>query len=834
MKTAVALVKSAVAAMTLQDLAANAPHHIPAMQAGAECWRCPLANCGAGPVPPTLPPNLELLVVAEAPGQTEIDEGQTLIGASGRETRGALRTAGFDPDLAGYTNTILCQPPEGDLKKFRTKSRKKGLSDPVECCRPRLTAEIRRAKLVVLMGAASLDGAGVSKSVMKLRGTPVQIPDGPPAVPILHAAFVLRDKGRHLRHVFRGDMAKAVRLSRGGNTWTDPKFFVVQDHMQLANFLSRPLPWWAVDTETDGVDPWTCKLRRIGVGSKDEVAIYAPLSVHGHPLMTDTEIESCRRVFNEFFGRAPKLCFHNYFPFDSIVLGQHGMLVPDDRAFDSIIGHHIGRTSELPHALDFLGSIYTDAPYWKDDVKHSNVKSDEILDRYLSFDIAVTWLSAPWIAQELATTDQEPIYNLDVRLAAIGRSMAALGIRVDTAAQVKFATEYQAKADKLKREFVDACGRDVNPASPVQIRQFLYHDLGLPILEEFETESGEASTAEPALLELLGMGVDRRAETVIKTLLGFREADKILGTYTGRIEDGPGIESRLVGGPPVHADGRLRTTWKVFGTTSGRWSSGDPNLQNVPKKLRAMYVPHPGNVFVAADFSALELRILALVSKDAPLIDAFRAFDAGKGPDIHVVNACTVFKCTPAEVTDEARTFAKRFVYGLSYGAQPLKIFQTMSLLRNDDLRPVFPNITLAEIERVYHTWWEMHPAITQWRRDLVSGWRRHGYIATPWHKRKRYFIGGENHEEQYNHPIQGGAADLQNQAVLALVNAYPFDFARHRGLVLQVHDQLVVECGADEAERVKRIVESAMTRRIDDMLFPAAAKTGLNWKVAS
>lgn len=818
------------------EQAANiAPQHVPAMLAGSECWRCPLFNCGEGPVPPTLPPyntRIPLLVVAEAPGQIEVDEGKTLIGPTGREVRRAIDATGIPSAHASYTNTMLCRPPEGDLKKFRTQCRKKKLPDPVACCKPRLDKEIARADYVILMGGASLEGSGVNESVMKLRGTPVRIPDGPPAMPVLHAAYVLRDAGRHLRPIFYADIAKAMRLYRGGNTWQDPPYFVAQHPEQLANFLaSTPAGWYAVDTETDGVDPWKARIRRIGIGTASAVAIYAPLSVKGHELVSEHEQRAFTRVFNEFFARVQvPLGFHNYYGFDSIILGCHGIQVRDADVFDSIIGHHIGRTSELPHALDFLASCYTDAPYWKDDVKHSNVRSDDVLDKYLSFDIATTWLSAPWVKQNLVESQQDQIYQVDSYMGSVGRSMAGLGVRIDKAKQFAFADEYQTKAHKLRAEFVDACGKDVNPGSHVQVRSFLYQDLGLPIIEGYETSSGEPSTGEPVLLELLGMGVDGRAQKIIKALLGWREADKVLGTYTGRIVDG-----KLVGGPPTHEDGRLRTTWKVYGTTSGRWSSGDPvNLQNIIKKLRAMYVPEEGNVFVAADFSALELRILSLLARDEILVEAFRKFDAKQGPDIHVVNACTVFGCQPEQVTDEPRTFAKRFVYGLSYGAGPPKIFQTMSLLRDDNMRPVFPNITLAQIERVYNKWWEVHHWITDWRRKLIAGWRKHGYIESPWHKRRRYFIGGENHEEMYNHPIQAGAADLQNSAVMALLQAYPFDYACKRGLVLQVHDQLVVECAAGDAERVKQIVANSMQRKIDDMLFPAEAKIGKTWKEVS
>jgi len=349
-------------------------HHIPAAEAGAECQRCPLLDCGAGPVPPTVPPDgpIDLLVVAEAPGPIEVEKGETLIGPSGREVRQALADAGADPSRVAYTNAILCRPPGGELENFLRDCKRAGTPSPIECCRPRLLREVSRAKFTIVVGGASVKATGVGNSVMNLRGTPVTLPHGGPGLVTLHPAFVLRDNGRVMRGVFRYDIAKAVRLARGENTWADPPFETPTTAAALAHALEMrvcgdPI---AVDTETDGVDAWTCNIRRIGVGSRARVVIYSPLSVDGQWLIPELERRACNRVLAEFFARPLPFVFQNFFGFDSIVLSRHGMPVNETNLFDTLIGHHIGPTSELPHGLDFLGSIYTDAPYWKDLTKH--------------------------------------------------------------------------------------------------------------------------------------------------------------------------------------------------------------------------------------------------------------------------------------------------------------------------------------------------------------------------------------------------------------------------------------------------------------------------------
>jgi DNA polymerase-1 len=605
---------------------------------------------------------------------------------------------------------------------------------------------------------------------------------------------------------------------------------VPKNATEVYNFLAVERPRVAVDVETDGKDPWTCRLRRIGIGTDREVMIYSPLSVRGHLMMHEHEIEACRRVIAGYFKTEQHLALHNGIGFDSIVLHHHGMPLRDDTCLDTLVAHQLGPTSELPHRLDFLGSMYTDAPFWKDSFKHSEGKDDATLDRYLSYDIAVTYLSEPYVTRNITWAQQEHIYNLDAELFRIGRSMSALGVWIDPETRWKFAAEYQEKSDRLRKEFTDVAGRDINPGSPKQIQKLLYHDLGLPMLDEHMTASGDPSTDEPTLLDLLSLGLDERGRKVIHALLGYREAEKLLGVNTGHIVDGV-----LVGGPIVHADGCVRAAWRP-GKRSGRWGSNDPNLQNIPSKLRAMFRPTPnrGNRFVAADAQAQELRMIAMLSDDRGLIEAFKAFDEKRGPDVHTFNACTVFRCRPEDVTKAVRDLIKRFVYALSYDAQPPTIYRTLSLLRDDNLNPMFGHITLAEVERLYNLWWKLHPAIPDWKKKLIYRWRSAGFIGTHLHGRKRYFIGGESPTEMPNHDVQGSSASMQNDAIRVVSAAYPFDYVNHRGLLINGHDQLVVECAEREVPMVKQLLQTAMQKRIKDVLFPADPREGGDWKAAS
>lgn len=474
---------------------------------------------------------------------------------------------------------------------------------------------------------------------------------------------------------------------------------------------------------------------------------------------------------------------------------------------------------------------------------------DQREDVYLSYDVAVTHAATQWVIAGIKSSNQEQIYDLDVACAKVGRQMASLGVCTDIEKRRAFAHEYQGTADRLRKEFIEVCewkpkpGVDPNPASYPQVARLLYDEFGLPVLGT--TDTGAPSTGESVLLELLGSGVDDRARRTIHALLGWREVDKLQGTYVGRERPNNDDQEakynpqlKLYGGLPIHPDGRIRCTWKVYGTMSGRWSSS-PNMQNIPKKLRAMFVAPPGYVLVGADYSALELRLQALEAGDRILIPAFAAFDSGTGPDVHKVNTCTIFGITLEQLeakgpdgVQKARDFGKRYVYAGQYGAGDKRIFQTLSLLRDDDFNPVFPGLTLSSIEATTKVWWAAHPEIVKWRKDVIAMWRRNGFVEELATYRRRHFIGGEDPEEMWSHRIQGRAAGMQNTAILKFATAYPH--WGDRGLIINGHDQQVAVAKEDEADDVKKTMAWSMDTTIGPMRFPAEAKIGHSWKDVS
>ena len=404
--------------------------------------------------------------------------------------------------------------------------------------------------------------------------------------------------------------------------------------------------------------------------------------------------------------------------------------------------------------------------------------------------------------------------------------MSALGVGVDREKQLAFATEYQKRSNELLLEFQTIAGTDVNPNSVPQLKKLLYEDARAadPRIAHDGVRRAVHCRACAAGAAWDGARPARRRRS-IHALLGVPrggEAARHVHRTRGGRQDRrrPAYPCRLTGAHHVAARE----------STLAGGEARIPEHAVCPQEAAGHVHARAGQRLGRGRLSAVELRMIALLANDEILIEAFKAFDEKRGPDVHMFNACGLFRCQPHAVTNDIRNFVKRFVYALYYDAQPPTIYQTLSLLRDDKLSPMFPHLTLPEVERPYNAWWKLHPSIPDWKKRLIQSWRARGYIATEYHKRKRFFIGGESATEMGNLPIQGASADMQNDAIRAVVSMYPFNFEKRRGLSINGHDQIVVECGEDEVDDVKRIIQVAMQKRIGAMLFPAdpkAAKTG-------
>jgi len=342
----------------------------------------------------------------------------------------------------------------------------------------------------------------------------------------------------------------------------------------------------------------------------------------------------------------------------------------------------------------------------------------------------------------------------------------------------------------------------------------LFDTLKLPVEGLNKTTHGYSTNT--VTLEIL-----KNEHPIIDMIINYRELSKLKSTYVDALPE-------LVN----PATGRVHTSYNQTGSATGRFSSSNPNLQNIPirtelgREVRRAFVAPDGYVFLAVDYSQIELRVMAHISQDATLIDAFK-----RDLDIHQATAATVHGIDPADVTYEQRSFAKRVNFGLMYGMGAFR------LARDSDL-------TLAEAEGFIKTYFERMPGVEQYIKQTKAFVWEHGYTETLYGRRRDYpaiKVGQKSRstasEERaaINMPIQGTAADILKQSMLNLytrLNQESFDAA----MTLQVHDELLLEVKEDQIHDVKALVVETMESALPDgkpLLVPlkANASYGKNWR---
>jgi len=367
---------------------------------GAACDICPLR--GSTVVPPEENTGAQIALVGEAPGEQEEKAERLFVGPSGDEVMRALGAAQLRRRDVHFTNVLLCRPPKNELDNLLAKTsaenrerqkRNKELKDkwelarranpwlaeptyesltpsPITCCAPRLKQEISHIrKIIALGGTAAKTVMNTQQNIMSIRGGFVELDEGAgfpsrQVMPTVHPSFVLRSP-RYM-HVFRNDIYKAAKRFRGAEAWKPPHIFYHPSPDQLEAFLNTPnIPYWTYDLETDGIEPLTAKIRCVGIGTAEVVAVVGLLGKDGFTRFYSYEDQQkVIEVMKRFFTDPARLKVgHNSGSYDTNCLNAHWGIWPSP-ALDTILLHRLVE-SELPHGLGFVGSMYTDAPSWK-------------------------------------------------------------------------------------------------------------------------------------------------------------------------------------------------------------------------------------------------------------------------------------------------------------------------------------------------------------------------------------------------------------------------------------------------------------------------------------
>ena len=381
-------------------------------------------------------------------------------------------------------------------------------------------------------------------------------------------------------------------------------------------------------------------------------------------------------------------------------------------------------------------------------------------------------------------------FDVEHPLCRVLAEMELAGFQVDAGMLRSFGETLTAAIETLEQRIYSYAGQ-FNINSPKQLGEVLFERLGLPSYKK--TKTGYSTSAE--VLEKL-----RGAHPIVGEVLEYRQYAKLKSTY---------VDGLL---KVISPDGRVRTSFQMTVTATGRLSSTEPNLQNIPTRtelgseLRRMFVAGPGQILVDADYSQIELRLLAHISGDQAMGDAFRS-----GEDFHTVTAAHVFSVPVEEVTPAMRRAAKAVNFGIVYGISPFSLSQDLG-------------VTVAEAKAYMDAYFHRFPGVKAYMDQVVERARADGYVETPMHRRRALpEIKSSNHNMRsfgervaLNMPIQGAAADIIKLAMVRVHRQLKeADLAAR--LIMQVHDELIVECPEAEADRVKAI----LVREMEGALAP-------------
>jgi DNA polymerase I-like protein with 3'-5' exonuclease and polymerase domains/uracil-DNA glycosylase len=792
-----------------------------------------------GPVGPEYHDTIEAAIIAETPGEKECAVGRPLLGPSGMELTETLPIVGSHRSRVDLHYAVACMPPEGDLDKVllrlsrenkrREKAGEKTQPNPIECCRPRLLAELRTTNLVTLGRVAHQSITRTAKAIAEIRGGPVEghltrtddFRLGPPLdpssdapvklMPTLHPSHV--QKARRWTRAFRTDLGRAFRWFSGRLDWRDPTMNLHPTPDELADWLLRHRGERIVfDVETTIDDPTEAKLKCVGLSTETEAIVVPILSIegpggrlipaHGY---TDAEAADLRAVLTEFFTSAEwTKVGHNAGYFDRMVIRQHFGVDPEPLV-DTILLHRAVE-SELPHRLAYVGSVYTDVSSWKAAHTAKTAATDHELLTYCAIDCAVTARVLPKLESAAAARDQLEVVRKDHDIQRMCVGMHEQGMWVDRQRRDEEAVRLRALIVDWSARAREAAGiPDLNLNSTPQLRDLLFSKWRLTPADY--TKLGDPSTDDDALR--LMRTQNAKNTQVVRFIDNLRRARTYLkeyGTYVRRMVpygqplDGFSYQSEdeedAADRGLILSDGRMHPDYTAHGTTSGRISSSGPNAQNFPKHLRGMIAAAPGRVLVGADADQLELRIIAAIAGMTKYLEVFAA-----GGDPHALTASLMFGTNFDEAESggdqwtKLRNLSKGIKYASFYGSGDETVHGIVTSAEDKEGNLLYPNLTVREVALIRRNWLKGIPQLAKWWDATLNQYREQGYIRDPVWGRRRDFLDGENFNETVNFPIQGAGAHIIHESTFELLRRIPFGYWGHgTGLVCQVHDALYAE----------------------------------------
>ena len=573
-------------------------------------------------------------------------------------------------------------------------------------------------------------------------------------------------------------------------------------------FLTKKI--LSFDTETTSTNAIDAELVGLSFAVEEFKAIYVAVPA---------EREAAQRmvdIFRPLYEDEHIMKVGQNIKYDYEVLRRYGIEVRGPM-FDTMLAHYIVQP-ELHHNMDYMAetllgyqTIHIDqliGPRGKGQRSMRDLQPQEVYE-YAAEDADVTLRLKNVLEQKLKEVDGERLfYDIEMPLVPVLAEMELTGVCLDTAALAETGKNFNRRLAEYEQKIYAEAGETFNISSPKQVGDILFGKMKI-VDKPKKTKTGQYVTSEEVLTQL------RSRAPIVDDILSYRGLKKLLGTYVEALP-------RLIN----PRTGHIHTCFNQAITATGRLSSSDPNLQNIPirdddgKEIRKSFVPEPGCLFFSADYSQIELRIMAHLSQDEHMLDAFRS-----GTDIHAATAAKIWHVPVEEVTPEQRKKAKQANFGIIYGISTYGLAQRM-------------NISNSEARQLIDDYFATFPRVKAYMDEAIATCREKGYAETIYHRR-RYLpdiasrnatVRGFAERNAINAPIQGSEADIIKVAMIHIFKRFATEGLRSR-MILQVHDELNFSVYPEEREQVERIVIEEMENACRlSIPLTADAGWGANW----
>ena len=583
-----------------------------------------------------------------------------------------------------------------------------------------------------------------------------------------------------------------------------------EDEMRkiCSKFLSAKI--LSLDTETTSTNPIEAELVGLSFAVKEHEAFYVPV-----PANRD-EAQKVVDIFRPVYEEESILKVGQNLKYDLEVLRNYGITLKG-KMWDTMIAHYLIQP-ELRHNMDYMAEIYLDyqtihideliGPKGKNQRSMRDLPPEKVYE-YAAEDADITLQLKNKLEPELKKYECEDLfYNLEMPLMPVLADMEMNGVCLDTESLKETSGILTRRILELEQRIYELAGQQFNIASPKQVGDILFSQMKI-VEKPKKTKTGQFVTSEEVLQTLKGK------HEIVADILEHRGLKKLLGTYIDALP-------KLIN----PRTGHIHTSFNQTVTATGRLSSSDPNLQNIPvrgedgKEIRKAFVPEPGCLFFSADYSQIELRVMAHLSGDENMIRVFR-----EGKDLHAATAANIYKKGIDEVSRDERSKSKRANFGIIYGITMFGLAERLEISRD-------------EARQLINGFFETFPQVHDYMEQAKQQAREKGYVTTLF-GRRRYLpdinsrngtVRGFAERNAINAPIQGTAADIIKVAMIHIYNRFQAEGIRSK-MILQVHDELNFSVYPEEKERVEQIVLEEMQNAFQ-MQVPLVADSGwgTNW----